>query len=68
MTTPLAVLQLESGLVLDCETDDKISDAGLNPLDKILPYTPIPTMVLDASLCVVRISKSYFPLFMPHTN
>jgi osomolarity two-component system sensor histidine kinase TcsA len=62
--TPLPALVPQDGsLILAPPIGNETEKYTANPLDKIFAYTPIPTVILDSSLRVVEVSKSYSTLF-----
>jgi osomolarity two-component system sensor histidine kinase TcsA len=62
--TPLPALVAQDGSLISApQIGNETEKYAANPLDKIFTYTPIPTVILDSSLQVVEVSKSYLTLF-----
>ncbi|KAL5332133.1 hypothetical protein BJX70DRAFT_385049 [Aspergillus crustosus] len=62
--TPLpALVAQDSSLIPAPQIGNETEKYTANPLDKTFTYTPIPTVILDSSPRVVKVSKSYLTLF-----
>jgi hypothetical protein len=56
--TPLpALVAQDDSLIAAPQISNKTEKYTANPLDKILTYTPIPTVILDSSLLVVEVYR-----------
>jgi osomolarity two-component system sensor histidine kinase TcsA len=58
-----ALVEQNGSLITAPQVSNEAEKDAANSLDKIFTYTPIPTVILNSSLRVVEISKSYLTLF-----
>jgi osomolarity two-component system sensor histidine kinase TcsA len=58
-----ALVQQNGSLITAPQVSNEAEKGAANSLDKIFIYTPIPTVILNSSLRVIEISKSYLTLF-----
>ncbi|KAL4864638.1 hypothetical protein BDV12DRAFT_8882 [Aspergillus spectabilis] len=61
--TPPALVSQNKSLTLAPQHKNLAGKDTANSLARIFTYTPIPTVILDSSLRVAEVSKSYLSLF-----